>query len=361
MNKFTLPQRLEIIQTYYQNSSSIVKTQRAFRAKHGRHSAPIDRAIRRLVNKFESEFTLHDQKPPTRVRNARSEENIAAVEASVEVNENLSVSRRSAELGLSPMTTWRILRHDLGLHPYKMVLAQELKPNDHRLRREFADWALEEMEGDPDFHRKIIFSDEAHFWLNGFVNKQNCRYWSAENPRVVHESPLYPQRVTVWCGLWYGGIIGPYFFKNAEGACVTVNGDRYRAMISDYFFAEYDEIDADDLYFQQDGATCHTAHATMDLLRGKFGDSFISRGGPHIWPPRSCDLTPLDYFLWGYVKSLVYSNGPENLDDLEANIRNAIAGIPAEMCHRVIENWKDRVMQCKMSRGGHLNDILFKS
>lgn len=361
MTRFTLIQRLEIVQNYYANSRSPVATVRALRAKNGRHNAPSERAINRIIAKFESEFTLHDTVVPVRQRNARSEENIAAVSASVEAVSNQSVARRSQELGLSPMTTWRILRLDLGLHPYKMVLAQELKPTDHRIRREFADWSLEMIEADGDFHRKIIFSDEAHFWLNGFVNKQNCRYWSESNPRVVHESPLHPQKLTVWCGLWYGGIIGPYFFRNEAGDAVTINSERYNTMLTDFFFPEFDEIDADDLYFQQDGAPPHISRVNMDLLRGKFGESLISRNGPTAWPPRSCDLTPLDYFLWGHVKSKVYSNHPTTLHELEANIHRAIAEIPAEMVHRVIENWRERMTVCKKSRGGHLADILFKS
>ncbi|GFW01203.1 hypothetical protein TNCV_1764381 [Trichonephila clavipes] len=82
-------------------------------------------------------------------------------------------------------------------------------------------------------------------------------------------------------------------------------------------------------WFQQDGATCHTARATIDLLKDTFGDRLISRFGPVNWPPRSCDLTPLDYFLWGYVKSLVYADKPQTLDHLEDNIRRVIAGYTA--------------------------------
>ncbi|GFU67142.1 hypothetical protein TNCV_3675561 [Trichonephila clavipes] len=78
----------------------------------------------------------------------------------------------------------------------------------------------------PDFHKRILFSDEAHFWLNGYVNKQNCRIWSEANPQVYVETPLHPEKLTVWCALWAGGFIGPYFFKNDEGHNVTVNGDR---------------------------------------------------------------------------------------------------------------------------------------
>ncbi|GFV95132.1 DUF4817 domain-containing protein [Trichonephila clavipes] len=99
------------------------------------------------------------------------------------------------------------------------------------------------------------------------------------------------------CALWAGGIIGPYFFKNDEGHNVTVNGDRYRAMITNFFIPELNNHDVQELWFQQDGATCHTARATIDLLKDTFGDRLISRFGPVNWPLRSCDLTPLDYFL----------------------------------------------------------------
>ncbi|GFW00481.1 putative transposable element [Trichonephila clavipes] len=182
--------------------------------------------------------------------------------------------------------------------------------NDHQARRRFVEWAQNEIAVVPDFHKRILFSDEAHFWLNGYVNKQNCRIWSEANPQVYVETPLHPEKLTVWCALWAGGIFGPYFFKNDEGHNVTVNGDRYRAMITNFFIPELNNHDVQELRFQQDGATCHTARATIDLLKDTFGVRLISRFGPVNWPPRSCDLTPLDYFLWGYVKSLVYADTP---------------------------------------------------
>ncbi|GFY08334.1 tc3a_0 protein [Trichonephila clavipes] len=58
-----------------------------------------------------------------------------------------------------------------------------------------------------DFHKRILFSDEVHFWLNGYVNKQNCRIWSEANPQVYVETPLHPEKLTVWCALWAGGIL----------------------------------------------------------------------------------------------------------------------------------------------------------
>ena len=115
------------------------------------------------------------------------------------------------------------------------------------------------------------------------------------------------------------------------------------------------------MWFQQDGATSNTALVTIDLLKGKFGERVISRNGPVEWPPRSCDLTPLDFFLWAHIKSLVYANKPATLDDLTDNIQREIANVPVEMCARVVENWVQRIGRCKRARGGHMTDIEFHS
>ncbi|GFX58578.1 uncharacterized protein TNCV_417571 [Trichonephila clavipes] len=88
-------------------------------------------------------------------------------------------------------------------------------------------------------------------------------------------------------------------------------------MITNFFIPEWNNHDVHELCFQQDDATCHTARATIDLLKDTFGDRLILRFGPVNWPPRSCDLTPLDYFLWSYVKALVYANKPQTPDHLK--------------------------------------------
>ncbi|GFU92637.1 uncharacterized protein TNCV_4795651 [Trichonephila clavipes] len=104
----------------------------------------------------------------------------------------------------------------------------------------------------------------------------------------------------------------------------------------------------------------YPTRATIDLLKDTFGDRLISRFGPVNWLPRSCDLTPLDYFLWGYVKSLVYADKPQTLDPLEDNIRRVIADIRAQMLEKVIENWTSRLDYIRASRGSHMPEIIFK-
>ncbi|GFU71557.1 putative DD41D transposase [Trichonephila clavipes] len=243
-----------------------------------------------------------------------------------------------------------------GVHEFGLAIHQ----NDHQARRRLDEWAQNEIAVVPDFHKRILFSDEAHFWLNGYVNKQNCRIWSEANPQVYVETPLHSEKLTVWCALWAGRIIGPYFFKNDEGHNVTDNDDRYRATITNFFFPELNNHDVQELWFQQDGATGHTARATIDLLKNTFGDRLISRFGPVNWPSRSCDLTPLDYFLWRYVKSLVYADKPHTLDHLEDNIRRVIADIRPQMLEKVIENWTSRLEYIRASRGSPMPEIIFK-
>ncbi|GFW78258.1 uncharacterized protein TNCV_137271 [Trichonephila clavipes] len=116
----------------------------------------------------------------------------------------------------------------------------------------------------------------------------------------------------------------------------------------------------EELWFQQDGATCHTARATIDLLKDTFGERLISRFGPVNWLPRSCDLTQLDYFLWVYVKSLVYADTPQTLKHLEDNIRRVIADIGPQMLEKVTENWTSRLDYIRASRGSDMPEIIFK-
>ncbi|GFV80833.1 transposable element Tc3 transposase [Trichonephila clavipes] len=190
--------------------------------------------------------------------------------------------------------------------------------NDHQARRRFVEWAQIEIAVVPDFHKRVLFSDEAYFWLNGYVNKQNCRIWSEANPQVYVETPLHPEKLTIWCALWAGAVV-PTRRRNISHS------------------------------------SCHNR-----FIEDTFGDRLISRFGPVNWPLRSWDLTPLDYFLWGYVKSLVYADKPRTLDHLEDNIRRVIADIRPQMLEKVIENWTSRLDYIRASRGSPMPEIIFK-
>ena len=130
-------------------------------------------------------------------------------------------------------------------------------------------------------------------------------------------------------------------------------------MLNEFLFTKIEEEDIGNIWFQQDGATCHTAEATVDVLLPVFEDCIISRKADVDWPPRSCDLTPLVYYLWRAVKDKPYADKPEITGALKDNICEGIGEIQLHTIDNVLKNWTDRVGYCMASRGSHLNEIIF--
>ncbi|GFV50181.1 uncharacterized protein TNCV_620941 [Trichonephila clavipes] len=129
-----------------------------------------------------------------------------------------TVATKLLKMGMVPLRdSLRELLYSPDAPRIAEAVGLAIHQNDHQASRRFVEWAQNEIAVVPDFHKRILFSDGAHFWLNGYVNKQNCRIWSEANPQVYVETPLHLEKLTVWCALWAGGIIGPYFFKNDEG------------------------------------------------------------------------------------------------------------------------------------------------
>lgn len=113
-------------------------------------------------------------------------------------------------------------------------------------------------------------------------------------------------------------------------------------------------------WFQQDGATSHTARQSMEAVRVLFGNRVISRFGNVSWPPRSPDLSVCDSFLWGYLKAKVFTTRPRTVDELKQRIRDEIHNIPVEMLQRSMRNLQHRFQECIRTGGRHLKDVIFK-
>ena len=130
-------------------------------------------------------------------------------------------------------------------------------------------------------------------------------------------------------------------------------------MLNEFLFTKIEEEDIGNVWLQQDYATCHTAEATLDVMRPVFEDHIISRSADIAWPPRSCNLTALNY-LQGAVKGKCYADKLETIDALKDNIREAIGEILLHTIANVLKNWTDRVGDyCMASRGSHWNGIIF--
>ena len=121
----------------------------------------------------------------------------------------------------------------------------------------------------------------------------------------------------MWCAVYSHGIIGVYFFENAKGHTLTVNAEQYIVMLETFLCTELHPHQQDLLWFQQDGATAHTAEISMQVLRTMFLARPISHFGDITCPTHSPDRAVPDYFLWGYVKSKVYETHPANVAALK--------------------------------------------
>jgi hypothetical protein len=173
---------------------------------------------------------------------------------------------------------------------------------------------------------------------------------SSENPHVFVEAPLHPMKVGVWIAVSRRRLIGPIFFHQ------TINAERYRELILNEFINQLDDEELQYGYFQQDVATPHTTQANLQYLSDFFGDRVISRGTNTPWPPRSPDLTPLDFSVFGYLKNEVYKRQMNNLNQLMEEITNCCRNINEQMLQNIFEN--KRVRRYSEQNGGHFEPFL---
>jgi hypothetical protein len=180
----------------------------------------------------------------------------------------------------------------------------------------------------PFFLNSIGFSNECIVWLCGKVNRQNVRFWGNERPDSTRDSP----KVLVWCALLYDRVIGPFFFHES-----TVRWDNYLDMLENYAIPQLLQGQADwdhDFLFQQDGVPPHWTHVVRDVLNEAFPGRWLGHDGPMVWAPRFPDLTPPDFYLWGYVKGQVFKTKVRDVPELKQRITAAIQAIISQRVAR---------------------------
>jgi hypothetical protein len=193
--------------------------------------------------------------------------------------------------GLSYRSVHRAKRI-LKLHPYHVHVMHELGEPDKEKWLQYCIWFTHFIWRSIDILDRVFYNGEAWFHLSGYVDSQNSRIWSAENPHTFHERPLRSSKVRVWCAISRWRIISPIFFSE------TITAEHYQELIMNLISLL--EVDERDCWFQQDGATVHTANSTMQMLSEFSGFCIISR---NLWPARSSDLSPSDFYLWGVLKN----------------------------------------------------------
>ncbi|GFQ65292.1 DUF4817 domain-containing protein [Trichonephila clavata] len=153
--------------------------------------------------------------------------------------------------------------------------------------------------------------------------------------------------ITVWCGLPSKGLIGPFFFD------ATVTDPVYLNLLQQYVIPSIrEDFEPEEFYFLQDGAPQHYHRDVRSFLDGILPNRWIGRRGFVEYPPRSPDLTPLDFFLWGYLKDKVYAQKHATVVQLRAAIEHECTNILRELIHHECYSITSRCQQC-LEQNGH--------
>jgi len=124
-------------------------------------------------------------------------------------------------------------------------------------------------------------------------------------------------------------------------------------MLKDYVYPQFCRLPfKDSFFFMQDGASAHYSCDVREWLEQKFPGRWIGRRGRIEWLARSPHLSPIDFFLWGYLKNIVYKNKPKSLQDLRQSIILAFQTIDSDLCKKICESVPERLKRC-IDAGGH--------
>ena len=169
---------------------------------------------------------------------------------------------------------------------------------NYEARLIFVTMMCEPHQGDDQWIKRWMFTDVATFDVSGRVNTHNYLIWGTENPDVSYELQRASPKQNVWCRVTSEKVYGPFFFK--EETVVAVN---YLDMIERYVVPRLQQDGIlDIIIYRRDGAPPHWAIIVREQLNHIFNDHWCGHDGPILWSSNSPDLTPPDFFVWGYIK-----------------------------------------------------------
>ncbi|PSN54229.1 hypothetical protein C0J52_09258, partial [Blattella germanica] len=254
-----------------------------------------------------------------------------------------STRRLSRELEFPQSTVWKILHFPLHKHAYHVQFLHHLEAEDCVARKAMC-YDLVQAAESQNLMENILLNHESKFHICGFVYKNNCRIWADEQPNATYEWTRDSPKVNVWLGLTQTRIYGPFMFQKP-----TITGTSFLDMLQMSLVPQLQQ----DVY-QQDRALPHFANVVLDFLNETFPGIWIGRGSQRMWAPSSPDLTSLEFFAWGYIKSLVYRTKVRDLANLTNRIREAVDSITPGKFAKVFRYASERWQLCFEMEGGHV-------
>ena len=280
---------------------------------------------------------------------------INEVEEALNKELQTSVRKIGREMNISKDKAHGIMRDIIRLKSYTMHCTQQLYEEDVDLRVEMSECLIPILK-DPANKGNIFFSDESRFYVSGIGNKCNCRIWTANNPFITVEAAMNSFKINVWCAMSNKQIIGPYIFFEED----TINQQNYLNMLKNYFYPILQKKRLHKkIVFQQNGTLAHFSKAVRTWLNKNFNDKWIGRRGPICWVPRSRNLTPLDFCLWGCIKSNVYKTKVEDICELKNRTEKEIKVIKRQTLQNVLNDILKRLKFCINVNGNIFEQLMW--
>ena len=207
---------------------------------------------------------------------------------------------------------------------------------------------LHRLDSDPGFLKRVFFSDESTFHVSGLINRHNSRIWGSQNPHETYELERDSPKLNVWCGIMHDKIIGPFFLAEK-----SITAQIYLNLLTEYVSPQLEQYQLQ-VVFQLDGAPPHWGLQVRQFLNDTFPERWIGRDSPILWPPRSPDITPLDFFLWGYVMDIVYRIKVRDVSDLQQRIIEALDTVTVNMLARTWLKMEYRLDILRATDGAHV-------
>lgn len=342
--RYNKDQRLFMVEKYHKLKNYTL-VQRAWRTNFKNYRVPKIDTIKNTIRRLNDTGSVVDTHRLREKPSQKRQDAIEFLKDKFSADPTLSIRQASSSAEVSYGMVQSILKEDLHLKPYKLHEWHQLLEGDYKKRLDFADFF---MDLPKNALSRLICCDEAYFYLTRQINSQNDRMWLESKPTDKIERPLQDQKVLVWCAISCGQTYGPYFFEE------SVNQHNYLEMLKKFFYKKHCQMpNYNKNYFLQDGATPHTANMVQDYLKSKFLSRFFDKDK---WPPRSPDLNPCDFFLWGYLKKRVYNPLPDSLDSLKANIVREFTNIPKKTLKSTFDEFYKRLEKLKINNGAHVEE-----
>lgn len=351
---FNFDEKRDMFEIYLSNNKNSTVACAAYREKYPNRRTPHRTIFRKLYNNFVRNGSITKSK--TRKNIVLTEEQKGIIVQYFENNRSNSIRDGVRDLRICYGSIQKTLTAS-NFKPFKVMPLQMLNNDDFPKRRQFCRTLLDRQLLNNNFLKQILWTDEASFTTSGRFNRKNTHVWAQENPhayqQIQHQGR---QSIGVWCGIIDNRVIGPIFFNG------NLNSAQYLQLLENEIDLLLDELPLRimmNAVWQQDGAPIHNSNRVTNFLSERY-PLWIGKSGQIRWPPRSPDLTPLDYFLWGHLKNKVYKDRPQNIEELKVKIRdeiNLINNNPS-IIRKCRNNLVKRIRLCLQQNGNVFEHLL---